>query len=258
MLIDWFTVLAQIVNFLILLVLLRRFLYRPILNAMEERQHKITMRLREAEQREKEAANQMEEYRKKTTALEKEREQMLQDARDEADAQRKELLASARAEVEQTQARWHLALQQEKEAFVRMLYQRAGSQTAAIARQALADLANAELERQIIHVFIERIQKLDRAEREGLAESLRKPGEEITVRSAFEIPSELRQKIREAINHQLADTNGLRFVTDSQVLCGIELKTQGRKISWSLESYLESLEASLSEALQEKVMELTW
>ena len=48
MLIDWFTVVAEIVNFLILLWLLKRFLYKPVLNAMDKREATIASRENEA------------------------------------------------------------------------------------------------------------------------------------------------------------------------------------------------------------------
>jgi len=38
MLIDWFTVVAQVINFLILVWLMKRFLYKPILNAIAARE----------------------------------------------------------------------------------------------------------------------------------------------------------------------------------------------------------------------------
>ncbi len=41
MLVDWFIVVTQIVNFLILVVLLRWLLYRPLLSLIRERQASI-------------------------------------------------------------------------------------------------------------------------------------------------------------------------------------------------------------------------
>ena len=55
MLIDWFTVLAQIINFLVLVYLLKRFLYGRIIRAMDERERKIALRLEEAQGRKEEA-----------------------------------------------------------------------------------------------------------------------------------------------------------------------------------------------------------
>jgi F-type H+-transporting ATPase subunit b len=49
MLIDWFTVGAQVVNFLILVWLLKRFLYKPILHAIDERERRIAKELADAD-----------------------------------------------------------------------------------------------------------------------------------------------------------------------------------------------------------------
>ena len=58
--IDWFTLSAQIVNFLILLVLLRKFLYGPLRNVMQKREEKVTSRLEEARRKLDEAEEQRE------------------------------------------------------------------------------------------------------------------------------------------------------------------------------------------------------
>jgi F-type H+-transporting ATPase subunit b len=51
MLIDWFTVVAQVLNFLILVWLLKRFLYRPILNAIDVREKRIAAEVADARRR---------------------------------------------------------------------------------------------------------------------------------------------------------------------------------------------------------------
>ena len=51
--IDYFTIIAQIINFLILVFLLRHFLYRPVITAMDEREQKMVSRLKDAEQNDK-------------------------------------------------------------------------------------------------------------------------------------------------------------------------------------------------------------
>ncbi len=52
MLIDWFTVGAQALNFLILVWLMKRFLYKPILNAIDAREKKIAAELADADAQE--------------------------------------------------------------------------------------------------------------------------------------------------------------------------------------------------------------
>jgi len=67
--IDWFTVVAQIVNFLILVGLLKKFLYGPIIRAMDDRERRIASRLEEANARERQAQEEVQSYRQKREDL---------------------------------------------------------------------------------------------------------------------------------------------------------------------------------------------
>ena len=99
MLINWFTVLAQIVNFLILVVLLKFFLYDRIIKAMDEREAKIRARLNEAKAKAKEAEQEADAFRSRNKELENKREAMLAQAKEEAEAHRKALTEQARHDV---------------------------------------------------------------------------------------------------------------------------------------------------------------
>lgn len=245
--IDWFTLIAQIVNFLVLVALLKRFLYKPIINAMKEREAKIASRLEEAEEKRKAAAQEAQSYREKRSELEDQRQDMLARAAEEAEARRRELTRKAREQADALQARWQEAIEREKGSFLSDLRERAGRETYAIARRALKDLANADLEQHMIEVFIERLREAPPEVREGLAES-REP---LVARSAFEIPEEARQRIGEVVGERIADDARLRFETAQDLICGIELRAGGRSLAWSLDSYLEALEERLTRALAE-------
>jgi F-type H+-transporting ATPase subunit b len=254
-LIDWFTIVAQIINFLILLWLLKRFLYKPIMNAMNEREKKITHRLTDAERAQAEAKDMAEQYRQRTAELENQRASLIQEARNEADSLRKDLLHQARQEVDEVQERWHRSIQQEKEAFLRDLYQRASQQTYEIARKALSDLANKDLETHVVENFLLKLKDLGAKDRTSLESALVETGGVIIIRSAFEIPPDLREKLISHIESVASNGYQVHFEKFPEVICGIELKLGGKKISWSLSSYLEILHENLSEALQTGVQE---
>jgi F-type H+-transporting ATPase subunit b len=250
-LIDWFTVAAQVVNFLVLVYLLKRFLYGPIIRAMDERERKIAARLEEAGKKREEAEQEAEAYRQKNQAFDAKRQEMLSQAKEEAEAARKELTKVARNQVEAVQANWYEAIQREKEAFLEDLRQRAGKHIYTIARRMLEELANADLEEQIIRVFIERLGRLDEGEQTALRESIGDSGTtSVEIQSAFDIPTEMRQKIEEAVRIQISERAETSFEISSDSICGIELMVHGRKIAWSLENYLVTLEEGLVEALE--------
>ena len=249
MLVDWFTVLAQIVNFFILIYLLKRFLYGPIIRAMDGREKKIALRMEEAQKRRDEAEQEAKLYREKNRDLDNRREALLAEIKEGAEASRKELMNEARSQVDAIRADWYEAIQREQEAFLHDLRRRAGKQTCAVARKALRELSNVDLERHIIKVFIERLRNLDHEELEALEESMRKSGPTVTVRSSFEIPQEIARQIEEVLQSQISDGVDLRFEISPDIICGIELNLHGRKIAWSLADYLETLEEDLLEAL---------
>lgn len=253
MLIDWFTVIAQIINFLILVGLLKYFLYGPIIRAMDQREEKIASRLDQAEEREQEADKELRVYQTKIEELEEQRTELLDQAREEADSERKKLLSQAREEVEATKSRWYSAIEREKVAFLQDLRQRAGRQIFAIARRALGDLANADLEQQMVEAFCRRLVDLDPERREELVEAL-KTGEEVVVTSAFALPEAARGDIAGQLHRYVKDDLVIRYQLAPEVISGLEVKVTGHKIAWSLDDYLEALEGEIKGAMEERTV----
>jgi len=248
-LIDWFTVIAQIINFLVLVYLLKRFLYKPIVKAMDEREERIAGRLKEAETREDEARHELERYQEKTKEIADRRDVLLNQMKEDVEAQRKALIDQARHQVEGVRTNWHEALEREKDAFLQDLRERTGRHTYAIARQALKDLADVDVEHQIIHVFVERLRSLDQEEQRALRESVGQSRQGVRVISAFEIPQDTCQEIADVLQAYASEPVELHFDTSTDVICGIELNANGHKIGWSLRDYLEGLETTLTEVL---------
>lgn len=172
MLIDWFTVVAEIVNFLILLWLLKRFLYKPILNAMDKREATIAAREHEATTALQQGRQQQERYEVLLNEISSDREEILAEAHRSAEQRRAELTQIAADDVAAMEARWKESVERQREAFARTLAQRAGDQICSIARLALADLAGTDLERHIVGVFIERLHALPETTRRRIVDKI--------------------------------------------------------------------------------------
>lgn len=244
MLIDWFTVGAQIVNFLVLVWLLKRFLYGRILRAIDMRESKIATRLAEADAKEKAADEQFALYQARLQEFQQQREGMLEKARLEADKQQAEMLARAREQVHSLETKWQQELDRERKTFFLDLRRRGAMAILAITRRTVADLACLDVQQCAIQVFLERIRSLDHDVREVLA---RGPA---CIRSAFEIPEETRAEIRQTLEDQLRTPISLQFERAPGLGLGVELRANGWRIGWNSESYLETLEEDLKAALE--------
>ena len=252
MLVDWFTVAAQVVNFIILVWLLKRFLYQPILHAIDAREQRIALSLADAAAKEAEARTERNAIRRKNEEFDQQRAARLSQAIDEAKAERQRLLDEARQAADILRAKRQEALQREQQSLNDEIARRTRAEVFAIARKVLTDLSGASLEERMSEVFADRLRALDDEARQGLARSLKTATHPVRVRSAFELTSEQRAAIRTALNETLAADIQVRFDTAPDVISGIELTTNGQKVAWSIADYLASLENSVGELLEKR------
>ena len=248
---DWFTLVAQVVNFLVLVWLLKHFLYDRIVGAMNEREAKITGRLEEAAKQRASAEREAELFRTKNREFEDERDQMLARIKEEAEAHRWQLMDAARLDAEKAQVEWLETLARKRQELLQDFRERLGQVVFTLARRGLKELADADVEEQILKVFVERLQALDPTERDAMVTSVRDLDHEVEIRTAFPVPPELRERLSLCLRQQLDDSVEVRFTVVAELICGIELRTHSHRFVWSLDSYLEGLEANLFEALDE-------
>jgi F-type H+-transporting ATPase subunit b len=252
MLIDWFTVSAQVVNFLILVWLLKRFLYKPILDAIDAREKRIATELADADTRRNEAEKERETFQHKNEEFDQQRDELLSKAKDEAEVERQRLLDEARQAADALRAKRQDALKREQQSLNDEITRRTREEVFAIARKMLTDLAGTSLEERMSEVFTRRLRELDDEAKEGLAKALETSSDPVLVRSAFELPSEQRAAIQHALNETFSVEIQVRFETAPDVISGIELTANGRKIAWSIADYLASLERRVGELLKEQ------
>lgn len=250
--INWFVFLAQIFNFLLLMYLLKRFLYGRIIKAMDDREAKIAARFAEAEELKCKANEAAELYEKRNQMLNEKKEIMLNEATMAAEAKRKELMEKVREEVEQVKARWQDMLVREHDAFFYDLRQRAAKQLYATARKALADLADVELEERIVDEFIRRVKALDEEKSIQIRKAISGGGNRVVIQSAFGISEPMQAQIEESLKKQITNGFTIRYLEQPDIVSGIELRVNGHKIAWSLNEYLETLVESLTETLQKE------
>jgi len=253
-LIDWFTVLAQIVNFLILVVLLKHFLYDRIIQAMDKREEKIRSRLQAAEEERKEAQQEAESYRRKKEELQNNQERMLDEARAEADRKLNELTHKAREEVNAARRRWQKSIEKEKSSFLQDLRRMTVREVHAISRRVLKDLAEVELEERMVDVFVSRFDQLEKDRKNTILKGIRKEGK-VVVRSGFELSPGSRKKITGMFPQKASEKTEVMYETDPQLIMGMELKSRGEKVVWSIRDYITDLEERAKSALEKQIQE---
>jgi len=250
--IDWFTFAAQIVNFLILVALLRWLLYGPIVRAMNKREEKIAGRLEEADRKRQEAEEKGREYEDKSRQIDQERDELLKEARHEAHEEQQRLQKEAKEEIGRRRERWQDALRREQEDFLSDLRLQAGEIGLHVARRALAQLADAELEQRMCDAFASRLGQLDDEQREEILRDLRDGEAEASVRSAFDISGDQRERLSKTIRETFETDAAVSFERSADLICGLELDVGGYGLGWNVKDFLRDLEVEFSERLKDK------
>lgn len=249
--IDWFTFVAQVVNFLILVALLRWLLYGPIVRAMQQREDRIAERLESAAAQEARADEEIRNYQKKTDTLEQQKEQLLEQARQEARAEQERRLEDARAEFDGRREQWQSVLKREQDDVLDELRQQAGRLSLLTARRALAELADQELEHVVCDTFLQRLSGLDDEGRQRIRDLAGDGDADVMVRSTFPIDDAHREKLQRAVAEHFEFDGQLEFTRSDTLLCGIELDVRGYCFGWNVDEYLNDLARKLDGTLTE-------
>ena len=252
MLIDWFTIGAQVLNFLILVWLLRHFLYKPILNAIDAREKRIAAELADADAKKNEAQKERDDFQNKNKVFDQQRSALLGKAADEAKVERERLLDEAHKDADTLRAVQAATLRNDQKRLGSAITKVATQEVFGIARKTLADLATVSLEERMGEVFTRRLREMDGKAKALLGAALKSSPEPAVVRSTFDLGAAQRAAIQNALNETFSGEIHIRFETSPDLISGIELTTNGQKVAWSIADYLASLEKGVDELLKKK------
>lgn len=251
--INWFTLIAQIINFLVLMWLLKRYLYKPILNAIDERENKIVAQLMDAEAKKAEAEKERNEFKKKNETFDRQKGELMQKAIEESNAEGLKIKEEARNEANALKAKLEKNIQDSQENRNREIAQKIQQEVVTITKKTLTDLSSASLEEQSVLTFIKKINELKEDEKQKLILTLTSRKNPILVKSAFKLSNKQQTEIQQSINAVLDVESQFQFKIAPELIIGIELSANGYKLSWSISEYINSLEKSMNDSAKENV-----
>ncbi len=250
--INWFTVIAQLVNFLILVWLLKKFLYKPILNAVSEREKKITDQLKDAEDKVAVAQQEKDDFKKKNEDFEQKKKELMDTVVAEAAIEKTKLTDTAKAEATAMISKMKKVAKAEQESSQKALAEQTQTQVFVISRKALEAIASVSLEEQAANKFIKQLKASKDDEKQQFIDAFKSHPDSILVKSAFDLPSDQQENIKEAVNELLEEKTTMQFKTAPCIISGIELSTNGYKVGWNLSEYLNAMEEDITAKIKEK------
>src|SRR5690554_4157684 len=238
--INWFTVIAQIVNFLILVWLLKRFLYKPVLDAIDAREKKIASQLEDAATKKAEAKKDKELFRLKNETFDKERAEKMNEVHEQIDSEKQRLFEEVRKESTVLRSKFEESLKQQEQEITDRLKRKTKDAVFEIAKKTLSDLADVNLEQQVVTVFIEKIRSLDGAAKTKFIDALKNNEGSVTVKSVFELSMGSKQELEKAMEKITEKQNDFQYQLEPELVSGIKIETASYQLSWTIDSYLDA------------------
>jgi F-type H+-transporting ATPase subunit b len=218
--IDWWTLALQTVNVLILIWILSRFLFRPVVAVIEERRAAAARVLADAEAAKKQAADARDAAEAESTRIAAARDNVLRQAAEDAEAQRASALAAAREEVDQLRAAAETEMQWTRAAEKAAASDRAAKLAVDIAGKLLARLPDSARVDGFVDGLAKALASLPDASRDGLAAAATP-----RLTAARPLTAEETQSCRDAFDKALGRPLDFVVAVDPALIAGLELET---------------------------------
>jgi F-type H+-transporting ATPase subunit b len=232
---DWSTFLLEIINFLVLVWILKRFLYKPVLDVIERRKAGITKTLSDAQVMRDEAELLKRKYEERLVALEREGEQARVALDEGLQAERERRLAVLRQAVEEERKKHDVLEVRRLREQARATEQAAVDHGAQFAARLLGRIASPEVEARLVDLFLEELARQSDERRQAVRQAFQEVGGPITVSSAYPLEAARRTAVTEALGKWLGQTVACQFAEDRAQLAGLRV-TIG---PWILEADLQ-------------------
>jgi F-type H+-transporting ATPase subunit b len=215
---SWWTFALQAANFLILVWLLQRFLFKPVKAVVARRKEEISRALTEASAEKDSVERLKQEIETQRSAIAAERQKMIDEVRAQLSAERQKMIEEARGEAEKVRGQALKRLDEERVAAGRSVFEQTIALATNLAERLLRDVAVGSLEQPFLGRVIDYLDRLPAQERAKLFPRMN--SEVLVVTTAHPLGAEEQSQWREQLAKRLGADLGIKFSTDPALIAG--------------------------------------
>ncbi len=235
---NWSTFILEIINFLVLVWILKRFLYKPVLDVIARRRAGIEKSLAEAEKMRVEAETLEHEYQGRLAEWDKERQEAREALAREIDSERSRRMESLQTELAQQKEKNRISEQQRQADIMHRNEETALRQGGRFAARLLELGCGPETEARLVEMAIHGLERLSDQQQAQLRNNFDRRGN-VLVTSAFALPEEQRQHLAQVLEKLLGTKAEIRFEEENELLAGIRIRIKDWIIGMNLQDELE-------------------
>lgn len=239
--INWSTLLFQIVNFVVMVFVLTRFFFKPVVRALDERSKRVTEALDEAERREREAAEMQTEYEKTLARAQEQVVTMQQQAQEDLQESRQRVLQEVREEIRGMREKTERELEDARQQAITQHRQELGHLATTLSGRLMHQAGGVEFQKASVDAFLERLSQIPADEYQHGLEATETTTVQVQVVSASELDSERRAQVEKQIGEVLERPIDMRYRVDPALIAGATLRFGDVVIDGSMAGQLQTL-----------------
>ncbi|MBV1930727.1 MAG: F0F1 ATP synthase subunit delta [Porticoccaceae bacterium] len=239
------TFILEIINFLVLVWILKRFFYQPVLDVIARRKAGIEETLTKAELLQSTAEDLQGQYEMRLTHWEQEKQAARQSLDDDICSEREERLATLQSELEVEREKEAVLIRQKLEDERQKNVDTALNQGAQFATRLLCAVSSSELEQRLTKLLLDDLEKLPAEQLDrlhtangietGVPLSKSSSDTAITITSAYPLDATIRKAVEQACAKILPSTNQFHYQQDPDLIAGLRISVG----SWVLAANLQ-------------------
>jgi F-type H+-transporting ATPase subunit b len=235
---NWSTFILEVINFLVLLWLLKRFLYRPVLGVIAKRRESIAQQVEDARVLHREAGELKARFENRLSDWDQERQRALASLNREIEAERGRRLAAVDREIAAAEEKHRVLVKRQEAEAARQLEERAMEAAAGFAAKLLRVASGPELEQRLVQLVIEQFAALSDDERESLRHGLGNGERTTVVASAYPLDAAQRETLRGTLSGLAPECAECRFEEDANLLAGLRITVGSWRLGLNLQDEL--------------------
>jgi len=250
--ISWWTFALQVVNFLVLVWLLQRFLYRPVRDILEKRKQLSTKAFAEADKAKQDAEAARHHYEEARGGLAQERQSMLDAAHRSIEAERSKRVEEARQESQKLIATAHATIAEERAKTLTGLETDVASLAVKLAEKLLDKLGGSIASGVFLDQTDAAMKKLPEAERRRLERDLSANGAVVRVVTAEPLKSQEQKAWQSRLEGNLKRPLQIDFDVDPKLIAGAAVHFPHVVVSFAWSDQLKEAKQALLSGKNEK------
>ncbi len=248
---HWSTFILEIINFLILVWILKYFLYKPVLKIIEQRKAGIQNDLDEAQSLRDESQLLEQQYESRQQEWQQEKQLSRKKLHEEIALERERLIKDLNCSLEQERQKSQVLEERQLNDTVKIAQQQVLNNGARFTAMLLSRLADSELgtvlESRLFTLLLENLASLPEERLEMLRTAVVEKDQTVKIISSNELNPEDRKKLEDALYRVIATRLTYEYQQDPKLLAGLRIVLG----SWILHANLQDELQFFSESLHE-------